>query len=366
MSDLGFNVWGALASAAGVLFALYPAFRAWVRPRLPTSLLPEILAMYKETQELYATALQNGLIDDRDELYLCNRDMVAISIGVDSVRAQVYAIASWRQDVGQWWSGLSHEIRLLGKQLNAFRMGLAEQNSSKLKLMASQGLLLGERSLLSQDSKCNASDSSNVPITSPPPPDAYYHRPAMAIRYGLYPDNRPQPNEYGATLPAGAKAQDSSSGLAGHGVPSVSASQDPGVLTANPPHQLILKALADISRMLERALNESRHCPTQSKSCPNHVPIHSSKQLEGRGRTARRSPAGSSSKSPKRDALHARLQGLERLLRRLYGLRARTRTADMSGKNEVVLDPESLAPLGVNGNDSDTDGNSDEWEEECQ
>ncbi|KAL7284785.1 hypothetical protein ACG7TL_002092 [Trametes sanguinea] len=335
MSDLGFNVWGALASAAGILFALYPAFKAWVRPRLPTSLLPEILAMYKETQELFATALQDGLIDDPAALYLCNLNMAAhasaetqiasanrTSIRVNELRAQVYAIKSWRQDVGKWWSGLSGTIRLFGKELSAFRSNLAEQNSQKLKLLASQGLLLGERSLLSQDSKCHAadSDSKNVPIASPPPPQGPHHL-SMAIRCGNCSDYRPQPNEPDSTPSAGLKASDESSGH------------------------------SSFRRQISLTYSNSL--------CVDLTVVHTDPSPVGQGKIGKIFPSTRASRTE--DEQRA---GLERLVRRLYGLRARSRMADMSGKGEVVLDPESLTPLGVT--DDDTDGESDEWEEECQ
>ncbi len=68
MSDLPWNIWGAVAGVIGTILALIPLFRMWVRPRLPSSTLPGVRALLKETQKLYATALRDGVIEDEREI----------------------------------------------------------------------------------------------------------------------------------------------------------------------------------------------------------------------------------------------------------------------------------------------------------
>lgn len=72
MSDLSWNVWGAISAAIGMLLALIPLFNTWVGPRLPSATLPGVRALLKETQKLYATALENGDIDDESEIHDIN------------------------------------------------------------------------------------------------------------------------------------------------------------------------------------------------------------------------------------------------------------------------------------------------------
>lgn len=55
-----------------MLLALIPLFNTWVGPRLPSATLPDVRALLKETQKLYATALENGDIDDESEIHDIN------------------------------------------------------------------------------------------------------------------------------------------------------------------------------------------------------------------------------------------------------------------------------------------------------
>ncbi|KAL7284781.1 hypothetical protein ACG7TL_002088 [Trametes sanguinea] len=135
MSELGFNVWGAIGSAVGIL-TLIPLFLAWLQPRLPRSMLPSIMETHKEVKELLATALSQGLITDPVDLHQLHINMIE----VDEVRAEVYRIKSWTQDAGKWWSGLSARMYILRNDLNSTRIQLAERNSQELKSLASLGL----------------------------------------------------------------------------------------------------------------------------------------------------------------------------------------------------------------------------------
>lgn len=67
MSDLGFNIWGVVAGVIGTV-ALVPVFLAWLRTRVPTKRFPALRDLLKETQDLFKTVVQEGLITDEDEL----------------------------------------------------------------------------------------------------------------------------------------------------------------------------------------------------------------------------------------------------------------------------------------------------------
>ncbi|OSD00971.1 hypothetical protein PYCCODRAFT_559867 [Trametes coccinea BRFM310] len=68
----------------------------------------------------------------------------------------------------------------------------------------------------------------------------------------------------------------------------------------------------------------------------------------------------------RRDAMHPPLQDVLRLVRRLYGVDVGVRGGDKSSKSgsTVMLDPESLTPRYSEASDSDDD--SDDWEEDRQ
>ncbi|KAI9069044.1 hypothetical protein FKP32DRAFT_1587197 [Trametes sanguinea] len=383
MSDFGFNVYGAVASAIGIIFAIYPAFRAWVRPRLPTSLLPEILVMHKETQEMFATALQKGFLPQNPwELFLFNRNMVTVNTRVDEIRAQVYAIKSWREDVGMWWGGLSDIIAVFRKELNSFRLELAERNTH-------EGMKLVEE-LASTTEAGNRGSDLSAPPGAPPglPQDSDYYRRVIAMSHGITLDSRycehdsvpgscapcQWPGASHKTEPSGIPAVPGESPLPDKverslACPSAGESSDApsranlARSTDGQTRDLALKATLD--SLLSLALSRPRRWAHRRSKRGQHTrdsPVKSDKQH--RGEQPGRSSADSGGKAAKRDALHARLQVLEHLVRRLYGLHTGPRTADLSSKGDIVLDPESLMPMGVE--DDDSSGDSDEWEEECQ
>ncbi|KAJ2990257.1 hypothetical protein NUW54_g8523 [Trametes sanguinea] len=149
VSDLGFNIWGAIASALGIV-ALIPVFLVWLRPRLPRAMLPCVLEMHREVKDLFETALKEGLITTHTDLYhKFNVNLLDVAIRVDQVRAEVYCIRSWKQDAQKWWSGLSADMFLLRKDLNTMRIRIAKRSSSERKRLASLGLA-GEYSAVSE------------------------------------------------------------------------------------------------------------------------------------------------------------------------------------------------------------------------
>lgn len=68
MSDLAWNIWGAVAGVIGTLLAVIPIFLIWVRRRLPSKKLPGLLALLKETKKLADTALRERVITNESEI----------------------------------------------------------------------------------------------------------------------------------------------------------------------------------------------------------------------------------------------------------------------------------------------------------
>ncbi|KAI0323300.1 hypothetical protein GY45DRAFT_1376423 [Cubamyces sp. BRFM 1775] len=139
MSDLGYNVWGAVTGVIGTL-SLIPIFLAWLQTRLPSSRIPHLLALRAEILELFTAAILEGLITDEKELYQLNRNVWAAKMQADEMRAKVYAAQTWWQDVKNWWQGLSGRVMTLCEELNFLRMKLAERNTNERKRLASAGI----------------------------------------------------------------------------------------------------------------------------------------------------------------------------------------------------------------------------------
>ncbi|KAJ3004051.1 hypothetical protein NUW54_g4990 [Trametes sanguinea] len=135
MSSIGFDVWGVVASALGTI-ALAPVIWSWIQPRLPTSMISSVVEIHKESQELLATALRDGLFTDPNEIHHFQENLLDATTRVDSVRAEVYAIHSWRQDIAAWWRGLSGNIRVLRESLKFLRAEMAGRASREREMRA--------------------------------------------------------------------------------------------------------------------------------------------------------------------------------------------------------------------------------------
>ncbi|KAH9888328.1 hypothetical protein C8Q73DRAFT_180953 [Cubamyces lactineus] len=138
MSDLGFNVWGAVAAVVGTA-ALIPVIHAWFNTHLPRALLPTLSSILQETQESFVTGLREGLFTDDTELYHFHNRIRAIKRQVGEARAEALEATSWRQDVRNWYTGLSSKISHLCRNIDDIRAKLARTQSNKRKLLEAQG-----------------------------------------------------------------------------------------------------------------------------------------------------------------------------------------------------------------------------------
>ncbi|KAI0657828.1 hypothetical protein C8Q70DRAFT_265796 [Cubamyces menziesii] len=138
MSDLGFNVWGAIAAVVGTV-ALVPVFIAWFNTRLPRARLPYLVDLLSETLLLFLAGLREDLFTDESELRHFHARVKTAKRAVDDIRAGVYGATTWRQDVKHWYMGLSGDISDLSETLNNLRANLANTQSGNRKLLAAQG-----------------------------------------------------------------------------------------------------------------------------------------------------------------------------------------------------------------------------------
>ncbi len=68
MSDLGWNIWGAVGGVIGTLLAVIPLFLVWLRVRLPSKKLPSLVALVEETKELLAKAVREGTLTHAQDI----------------------------------------------------------------------------------------------------------------------------------------------------------------------------------------------------------------------------------------------------------------------------------------------------------
>ncbi|KAI0669515.1 hypothetical protein C8Q78DRAFT_1040346 [Trametes maxima] len=122
MSDLGYNVWGAIAGVIGIV-ALVPVVIASLRTRLPSAKLPALLRIMKETQNLFVDGINQGLLTDENDIYHFHLNIWAAHILVDGLREEVNDDKSWRGDLRKWREGLSGRIVTLYDELDARRRG---------------------------------------------------------------------------------------------------------------------------------------------------------------------------------------------------------------------------------------------------
>ncbi|KAH9888325.1 hypothetical protein C8Q73DRAFT_180872 [Cubamyces lactineus] len=138
MSDLGFNVWGTIAAVLGTM-TLPSVFIAWFTTRLPRARLPDLSNLLLETLLLFLTGLREGLYNDDSELRYFDTHIQNARCAVEDVRAEVFGITTWRQDVKHWYTGLSGNISDISEDLISLRASLAKIQSGKRKLLAAQG-----------------------------------------------------------------------------------------------------------------------------------------------------------------------------------------------------------------------------------
>ncbi|KAI0325876.1 hypothetical protein GY45DRAFT_1329735 [Cubamyces sp. BRFM 1775] len=138
MSDLGFNVWGAIAAVVGTI-ALIPVFIAWFNTRLPRARLLDLSSLLLDTLHLFLAGLREDLLNNDNELRYFHARLETARGAVDDVRVEVYGATTWREDVKCWYNGLSGNITDISEDLNSLRASLAKIQSGKRKLFAAQG-----------------------------------------------------------------------------------------------------------------------------------------------------------------------------------------------------------------------------------
>ncbi|KAI0330366.1 hypothetical protein GY45DRAFT_1370773 [Cubamyces sp. BRFM 1775] len=164
MSDLGYNVWGTVAGVIGTL-SLIPIFLTWLHTRLPSTIIPYLLAEHKATKALFTEAIRDGLITDEEEIFQFNLNIWVSTMRVDEMSAKVCAAKTWWQNVKNWWHGLSGRVTAIRDELNLIRVKLAERNTEERKRLAATGIPT-QLPLMTDDKDLRSILSSKTPASA--------------------------------------------------------------------------------------------------------------------------------------------------------------------------------------------------------
>ncbi|CDO77757.1 hypothetical protein BN946_scf184993.g20 [Trametes cinnabarina] len=357
MSDLGFNVWGAVASVIGTI-ALIPVLLPFIKSRLPSAMITGLIDVHKETQELFDTAIRDGLITDSNDLYLFKVHLTDAAIRVDELRAEVYAIATWQEDVAKWWYGVSRSISSLRNNLNKIRVQLAKRNSKERKKLASQGHATAIAVPMHREGVDDSPAYASLTCMT-----AGSERLALKGR---------QPLEIPRTK-SGPRDRQS----APHAPPQAGINAKPDDLSDHHAAELLVDAAIDGTRRHSHAPDREQQGVPSPVGLSQHVLSNGElqsllslalvKPWTGRRLVApRQAPMFPPvwDHGSRRGIVHPRLL-LLRLVRRMYGLSTDSRTVGKRSGSDLrfALDPEALKPQYTG--ESDTDDDSSDWEE-CQ
>ncbi|KAI0325869.1 hypothetical protein GY45DRAFT_1329725 [Cubamyces sp. BRFM 1775] len=140
MSDLGWNVWGAVTGVIGII-ALIPLVFCWINSQLPKAQLDKLDRLLAATEVLFDTAVKDGLLHTGNGLHRFHVKLWAIQLRADDMRGDVYDMPTWKEQWDSWWRGTSDSIKLLRNELNVLRAALAKNSSRERRQLASAGYL---------------------------------------------------------------------------------------------------------------------------------------------------------------------------------------------------------------------------------
>ncbi|KAH9888337.1 hypothetical protein C8Q73DRAFT_794113 [Cubamyces lactineus] len=300
MSDLAFNVWGAIAAVIGTL-ALVPTFLIWLRTCFPSVLLPSLIDTFDKTEVLFKKAVAAGVFTSEEEQNHASTQILDIQSQVKS--------RTFRQNAINWWNGLSGQIVALCEELTSIQANLAEKSSQERKRLASE---------------------RNVPDL-----------PLLSNRKGM----RDQPCAGSPALPASGSCSLGSGkdACSSRGIDKAAdniAYRFVGERSDRPTHHLISDA--DLQSLLSVALSSTEDGDTESQ-----LAAQPSEVLLDFGNGSLDSAPSDYGRGPKR----SRLRELSRVVKRIYGIRIHGHGKDQDV--HVPIDPESLVPVTVDLSDCD-------------
>ncbi|KAI0323328.1 hypothetical protein GY45DRAFT_1376404 [Cubamyces sp. BRFM 1775] len=156
MSDFAFNVWGAVASAIGVL-TIVPTFMYLFLCRLPSAKYRVLKITLKEVEQNFEDALKQGLIRPSmtsivsttgcggKSFNSASKDLIAnhvysIQVRFDDLSEEVENIKSWREELTYWYDGFSTRISFVYDEVIELRKLIARRSSRERRALIAAGI----------------------------------------------------------------------------------------------------------------------------------------------------------------------------------------------------------------------------------
>ncbi|PIL33732.1 hypothetical protein GSI_04357 [Ganoderma sinense ZZ0214-1] len=133
----GFDIWGVIASVIGLL-SLFQFIAAVVKSRLPRERLRTFNITLEETEGLLQSIEEEGLFDYDGGRYLASAKMKVANIckRARCLQGDAFAAQTLKQEVRQWWCGLSEEITVCCADLKALRAQVSTTSNERRKALA--------------------------------------------------------------------------------------------------------------------------------------------------------------------------------------------------------------------------------------
>ncbi|CDO69428.1 hypothetical protein BN946_scf184791.g23 [Trametes cinnabarina] len=132
MSERGLNIWGVIGSVLGLILAIIPAALWIVQRQMPSKNLHALDALLQETEQLLSSAVDDGLIAHEEfRPVMWTACLGRTKYRIDKLRAQGYAINSWKDEYHNWKNGLTKRAIVLCHELNKIRATIAQSSSER-------------------------------------------------------------------------------------------------------------------------------------------------------------------------------------------------------------------------------------------
>ncbi|KAH9851083.1 hypothetical protein C2E23DRAFT_896022 [Lenzites betulinus] len=134
MSDLPWNLWGAIAAAISLLAGLCHYLLEWLHSGSPLVRLNGLGALYLQTKGMYKDALADGLVTDPDEQRRMEKVLFYANSHHHEMLAIVHSDKSFPQNIKHRWNGTCQTITDTEAALNRLLIILARRRSENAQL----------------------------------------------------------------------------------------------------------------------------------------------------------------------------------------------------------------------------------------
>nr|VWP01469.1 MI domain-containing protein [Ganoderma boninense] len=132
-----FDIWGVVASVIGLL-SLFQFIAAVGKSRLPREFLRTFNLTLEETEGLLRSVEEEGLFADDGGQYLVSAKMKLAQICQDArcLQGDAFTAQTLKEEVVQWWRGLSKEISMCCAGLKALRAQISTTSNERRRALA--------------------------------------------------------------------------------------------------------------------------------------------------------------------------------------------------------------------------------------